>query len=226
MIAVTGATGGVGGRVARALAERGLPLRLLVRDASHAPDLGADVAEAEVPRRPRGDACRVRRSGETVFLVSAGGVRRSRGGAPERGGSAAAAGGASGSSILSFMGAAPDGVFTLARDHWARGAGIRSTGAAHTFLRSCMYAEYMPVLALPEGRDSRAAGDGWAAFASRDDIADVAAAAGRVVSSMPFQAISTVTERGSFNLKEKRHPPRRYPPAVRRAPRHPKDVRV
>ena len=43
MVTVTGATGGVGGRVARALAERGLPLRLVVRDASRAPELGAEV---------------------------------------------------------------------------------------------------------------------------------------------------------------------------------------
>ena len=32
MIAVTGASGGVGGRVARTLAAKGLPLRLIVRD--------------------------------------------------------------------------------------------------------------------------------------------------------------------------------------------------
>ncbi len=36
-IAVTGATGALGGRVARRLAERGVPQRLIVRDVSAAP---------------------------------------------------------------------------------------------------------------------------------------------------------------------------------------------
>ncbi len=45
MILVTGATGAVGGRVARLLSERGESLRLLVRDSSKAPKLaGAEVA--------------------------------------------------------------------------------------------------------------------------------------------------------------------------------------
>jgi uncharacterized protein YbjT (DUF2867 family) len=37
LIAVTGATGELGGRVARRLAERGVRQRLIVRDASRAP---------------------------------------------------------------------------------------------------------------------------------------------------------------------------------------------
>ncbi len=46
-LGITGATGAVGGRVARLLAERGLPQRLVVRDPSRAPELpGATVAQA------------------------------------------------------------------------------------------------------------------------------------------------------------------------------------
>ena len=46
-IAVTGATGGLGGRVARELAERGVRQRLIVRDPARAPQLpGADIAVA------------------------------------------------------------------------------------------------------------------------------------------------------------------------------------
>ena len=47
MIAVTGASGGLGGRVARTRAAQGLPLRLVVRDATRTPELGAEVAVAE-----------------------------------------------------------------------------------------------------------------------------------------------------------------------------------
>jgi len=46
-IAVTGATGELGGRVARHLAARGVQQRLIVRDPARAPQLpGADVAVA------------------------------------------------------------------------------------------------------------------------------------------------------------------------------------
>ena len=46
MIAVTGATGGIGGRVAPRLAERGAELRLIVRDPARAPELpGAEVVQ-------------------------------------------------------------------------------------------------------------------------------------------------------------------------------------
>ena len=45
-LAVTGATGGVGGRVARRLAGRGVAQRLVVRDPSRAPAVaGAEVVE-------------------------------------------------------------------------------------------------------------------------------------------------------------------------------------
>jgi NAD(P)H dehydrogenase (quinone) len=173
MIAVTGASGGIGGRVARALAADGAPLRLVVRDASRAPALEAEVAVAEYRD---GAAMRAAFEGaETVFLVSAAESadrRREHISAVD----AAAAAGARRIVYLSFMGAAPDSVFTLARDHAATEERIRSTGLAHTFLRSCMYAEYVPLFASPDGVIRGPAGDGRAAFASRGDIADVAAA--------------------------------------------------
>ena len=173
MIAVTGASGGIGGRVARALAAGGAPLRLVVRDASRAPALEAEVAVAEYRD---GASMRAAFEGaETVFLVSAAESvdrRREHLSAVD----AAAAAGARRIVYLSFMGAAPDSVFTLARDHAATEERIRSAGLAHTFLRSCMYAEYVPVFASPEGVIRGPAGDGRAAFAGRDDIADVAAA--------------------------------------------------
>jgi uncharacterized protein YbjT (DUF2867 family) len=44
-IAVTGASGAVGGRVAKRLADHGVALRLIVRDASRAPKLAQADAE-------------------------------------------------------------------------------------------------------------------------------------------------------------------------------------
>jgi len=173
MIAVTGATGGVGGRVARALASQGQALRLVVRDAARAPDLGAEVAEAQYRD---GAAMRAAFEGaETVYLVSAS-ESADRVAEHISAVDAAAAAGVERIVYVSFMGAAPDCVFTFARDHAATEERIRSTGLAHVFLRSCMYAEYVPLFASAEGVIQGPAGDGRAAFVSRDDVADVAAA--------------------------------------------------
>src|SRR3954452_19031426 len=69
LIGITGATGQVGGRVARRLAERGASLRLLVRDASRAPALdGAEVRA--FPGYHDGEAMRAGLAGvHTLFLV-------------------------------------------------------------------------------------------------------------------------------------------------------------
>jgi uncharacterized protein YbjT (DUF2867 family) len=60
-IALTGATGGIGGRVARLLEAAGVALRLVVRDPARAPQIaGADVttgdyADGDAIRAPAGD---------------------------------------------------------------------------------------------------------------------------------------------------------------------------
>ncbi len=173
LIGVTGATGGIGGRVATGLASRGLKQRLVVRDASRAPDLGAQVAEAGYRD---GAGMRAALDGvETLFLVS-GGESSDRVAEHFSAVDAAAAVGVSRIVYLSFMGAAPDAVFTFARDHAATEERIAETDLDHTFLRSCMYADYVPVFAGPDGVIRGPAGRGRAAFVARDDIADVAAA--------------------------------------------------
>src|SRR5688500_18903238 len=148
MIAVTGASGMIGGRVARALAAQGAPLRLIVRDAVRAPALDAEAAVASY--RDGAAMSAAIAGAETVILVSAAeSADRER--EHLNAVDAAATAGARRIVYLSFMGAAADNVFTLARDHWATEERIRSTGAAHTILRSCMFAEYVPVFASPEG---------------------------------------------------------------------------
>ena len=71
LIAVTGATGEVGGRVARGLSKLGLTQRLIVRDPQRAPQLsGAEVVQAS----SYGDAAamgKALQNVETLFLVSA-----------------------------------------------------------------------------------------------------------------------------------------------------------
>src|SRR5262249_6204173 len=71
LIAVTGATGGLGGRVAPRRAAAGVPQRLVVRDAARAPSLpGAEVATVTGLGDP-GSMRAALTGAHTVFLVSA-----------------------------------------------------------------------------------------------------------------------------------------------------------
>ena len=128
-IAVTGASGFVGGQVARALAARGLAPLLVVRDAARAPRLpGATVRVAT----GYGAAAEMRAAlagAETLFLVPA---EESRDRADQHRAAVDAARDAGVERIvyLSFVGAAADATFTLVRDHWATEQHIRAAARA------------------------------------------------------------------------------------------------
>src|SRR5690349_11165135 len=71
-IAVTGATGELGGRVARRLAERGVAQRLIVRDAARAPQLDrAEVRENPGGYADRAGMARALEGAPVLFLVPA-----------------------------------------------------------------------------------------------------------------------------------------------------------
>jgi NAD(P)H dehydrogenase (quinone) len=174
VIAVTGATGFVGGLTARLLAERGVPLRLVVRDPARAPDLGADVRGAS--RYGAFDEMRAAFAGaEEVFLVpaeeSADRLEQHRTAVD-----AAAAAGVRRVVYLSFVNAAPDATFTLVRHHWATEEHIRASGLAFTFPRMNMYLDFVPKMVSEDGVIAGPAGDGRAAIVARSDVAEVAAA--------------------------------------------------
>ena len=171
-VAITGATGHIGGAVARILAGTGRPLRLLVRDPSRAPSVpGAEVAQAVY-----GDPAAVEalRGVETLLMVSA---AESDDRVGEHRGFVAAAAEAGVRHIVytSFVGASDASGFLLGRDHGATEEIIRSTGLAHTFLRDNFYAEVFPFFADKEGAIKGPAGNGRVAAVSRRDVAEVAA---------------------------------------------------
>src|SRR5690349_9406429 len=121
---IAGSSGHVGGRVARSLAGE-VPLRLIVRDPSRAPDLpGTEVAVASYGDR---EASRAALSGvEVLFMVSAAESRTRR--EEHRTFIAAAAEAGVGHIVYtSFVGASPDAVFTLGRDHGDAEVAIRSS---------------------------------------------------------------------------------------------------
>lgn len=172
-IAVTGATGQLGGRVARLLAARGTAQQLLVRDPARAPELpGATVGRAGFAD---GDAVRYALDGVPVVLMVSATESRDRVDQHRAFVDAAAAAGAGHLVYVSFAGAAPDATFTHARDHWHTEQHIRASGLAFTFLRDNLYADFLPGLAGADGVIRGPAGDGRVAAVAQDDIAEAAA---------------------------------------------------
>ncbi|WP_127130209.1 SDR family oxidoreductase [Georgenia sp. SYP-B2076] len=174
LLAVTGATGQVGGRVARRLADAGAAQRLVVRDPSRAPNLtGAEIAVAAYD-----DAAAVRAALAgvgTVFMVS-GKESPDRLGEHKTFIDAAVAAGVERIVYLSYFHAAPDATFTHARLHWATEERLRASGIAFAALRDNMYLDFMPALVGDDGAIRGPAGAGRVAGVAQDDIADAVTA--------------------------------------------------
>lgn len=174
LIAVTGATGALGSMVARELAGRGAAQRLIVRDAARAPDLpGAEVAVAAGYADREGMAAALD-GARTLFLVSG---RESEDRVEQHASAihAAVAAGVERVVYTSFLGAAPEATFTLARQHRATEQHLRASGLAFTILRDSMYQEMLPLFAA-DGVLAGPGGDGRAGFVARADVAACAVA--------------------------------------------------
>lgn len=175
LIGITGASGGIGQRVAARLAQQGVPLRLVVRDLSRAPQFpNAEIRQAS----DYGDlpAMIAALQGiDTLFFIP-GDLGADR---VQKHASAIDAGIAAGAKrivYLSFFGASPGATFIAAREHYHTEQHIRSLGVPYTFLRANLYADFVPEF-FGEDRVVRGpAASGRAAFVTRDDIAAVAAA--------------------------------------------------
>jgi len=171
-LGITGSTGRLGGRVARRLADAGVPMRLLVRDPNRAPDL-PDVTVARAGYAD-GDAVRQGLEGVTTVLMVSAAEAIDRVDQHRAFVDAAVAAGVEHVVYTSFYNAAPDATFTLARHHWATEEHLRASGVSWTFLRDNLYADVLPLLAGEDGVLRGPAGDGRAAFVAIDDVADVA----------------------------------------------------
>lgn len=171
-IAVTGATGTVGGLTARLLVDAGHPPRLLVRDLSRAPELGLEVAACEYGDA---DAATSALQGvDVLFMVSAHESDDRVAGHRTFLESATAAG-VGHVVYTSFVGAGDTSGFLLARDHGATEDLLRASGMAWTFLRDSFYAEILPHFADDDGVIRGPAGSGRVALVSQRDVAAVAA---------------------------------------------------
>jgi NAD(P)H dehydrogenase (quinone) len=176
LIAITGATGAIGSRVAARLAAKGARQRLIVTDPTRAPKIpGAEIRQAS-GYIAGGEMRAAMEGAHTLFLIPG---RESAVRVAEHitAINAAVAAGIERIVHLSFAPAAADAVCTLAREHYATEQHIRTTGIPFTFLRMNLYLDgIVQVFVSPAGVMQGPADDGRVAAAHRDDIADAAAA--------------------------------------------------
>lgn len=168
-LTVTGATGGLGGMVARQLAAAGFAQRLLVRDAARAPELpGAAVVVADYSDFPA--VAKALAGTSVLFMVSAA-EAEDRLQQHRSFVDAAAGAGVRHVVYTSFHAAAPDATFTLARDHHATEQHIMGSGMDYTFLRNNLYLDFLPLMTGGDGIIRGPAGTGTVSAVARIDAA-------------------------------------------------------
>jgi NAD(P)H dehydrogenase (quinone) len=168
-LGVTGATGNIGGRIARLLSAAGVEQRLVVRSPDRAPSLpGAQVVQAEY--RDRDAAVRALEGLDVVLMVS-GSESEDRVEEHKTFVDAAAEAGVRHLVYTSFFGASPDATFLLVRDHYATEQHINASGMAWTFVRDNLYADFFPLMADDAGVIRGPAGNGRVSAVAQDDIA-------------------------------------------------------
>jgi NAD(P)H dehydrogenase (quinone) len=173
LIAVTGATGGMGTRVARRLADRGVPLRLIVRDPSRAPSIGRAAVRQASSYGAREEMRAALEGVDTLFLVPAA-ESLDRLDQHRAAVDAAVAAGVQRIVYLSFVGAAGSS-FILGREHGATEQHIIASGVPYTFPRMNIYMDFIPSMAGEDGVIRGPADDGRVAAVLRDDLADAVA---------------------------------------------------
>lgn len=171
-IAVTGVTGHIGAAVVDDLDGIDAPLRLVARDPARIGTSAHEVVQAAYG--DHGAAAAALRGTATLFMVSAS-ESADRLDQHRTFIDAAARAGVQHVVYTSFLGAAPDATFTLARDHGATEEYLRASGMAWTFLRDSFYLDFLPALAGQDGVIRGPAADGRVGAVARADVARVAA---------------------------------------------------
>ncbi|MBJ8342287.1 NmrA family NAD(P)-binding protein [Antrihabitans sp. YC3-6] len=173
-VAVTGSTGFVGNAVARSVADAGVAQRLLVRSVAKAPQL-RNATVLPFTYADRAAATSALDGVQTLFMISAS-ESADRIDEHRTFVDSAVAAGVQHVVYTSFVGAAPDATFTLARDHYATETYIKEKGLGFTFLRDNFYLDFMSAMVGDDGIIRGPAADGRAAIVARADVARVAAA--------------------------------------------------
>ena len=174
MIVVTGASGHLGGLVARELAARGEPVRLVVRDAGRAPALdGAEVAVADFGDPDSLDLAL--HEGDRAFMVSMHQGPDNRIALHRSFVDAAVRAGVAHVVYVSCLGAGPDAIFSHGRSHGATEEMLRESGLGWTSIRNGMYTDDILGWFDPDGVARETGGDGRMSFSYRPELAKAVA---------------------------------------------------
>ncbi|GAB3545051.1 uncharacterized protein YbjT (DUF2867 family) [Actinopolyspora lacussalsi] len=171
-IAVTGATGALGGTIAKRLAARGASQLLLSRDPTRLPELPGARHRGPASYDDTPAMRDALRGASTLVLISS----HPTGKRLEEHASAVRAAmdvGVDRVLYVSLIGAGPTATYRNARDHWLTEQFLAGAGVRHTILRSGFYATTPAALADDELVVRGPGGDGRTAFVTHDDIAEV-----------------------------------------------------
>ena len=175
LTAVTGSTGRIGSRVARALTAAGTSVRLVGRDPSHFPTLDGATAAPAAAYADTAAMTTALQGVDTLFLVS-GAESANRVDDHRRAIDAAVAAGVQRVVYTSFLGAAADCTFTFGRDHFHTELALEASGLRWTALRDAFYQDVLPFFADATGVLRGPAADGSIAAVAVDDVAESAVA--------------------------------------------------
>lgn len=174
MIVVTGATGGVGGIVARHLSQLGVPFRMLTRDPARAPQLpGGEVVQGSFD-----DPDSLRRlmgPGDRVFMVSLHASYETRLALHRRFVEAAVERQVGRVLYLSSINPGPEAKFTHARSHGETEVMLAEAGLDWGAVRMGMWAEQIDDWFDPDGRITGPGGDGRVSLTYREEIGEAIA---------------------------------------------------
>jgi uncharacterized protein YbjT (DUF2867 family) len=173
-ILVTGAGGQLGSRIAKQLTAQQMPLRLLARD----PQKLAGFPNAESVQGDYGDIASLDRAFEGVaaaFIVSGYAPPGERAQLHRNAFQAARRAGVRYLIYLSFLGASPDSLFPMSRDHYQSEQFLQETGVPYTILQDSFYAELSLQMFNEEGILKGPGGEGKVSWVGREEIAEAIA---------------------------------------------------
>lgn len=180
VIALTGTSGALGGRIARYLSQERVHTLLVGRNLSRIPDLSGTEKRGPAAY-DEFDAMRNAVHGASTLLLISGRLSGRRFEEHVIAFDAAIAAGVERIVYVSLMGAGEHATYSNARDHWHTEQYLAQSGVRYTILRAGVWASWLPFQVNQTGQTDGwvikgPGGDGRVSAVSHDDVAGVAVA--------------------------------------------------